>query len=237
MTIKIREINEIQLESLESLCDCSLFNYGTMRDLCNKYSCKLVKGKTYGIIGEFGAGGWALSYTLAGKENDYDGIIRINGQVVNSQILRKISCYVGEDPIPKSLFNNKKRLIINRLKDGIKLGKSPIDDIEEIIQVFGLSHERLNRIIENISNERWRASMAIGYTWGKKIYCFPWLNTGNLIFLKDYILPCITYLKQKGSIIIIPTCKIDIIKDIIDEAFFIKSHFEESYNSMESNED
>ena len=232
MVAILEVINDLEVFNLEALCDCTLFNYGVMRDLCNKFTYNFKSGKVYGIIGEFGTGGWALSYSLAGKQKDYNGVIKVNGNVVDYKILKGISCYVGEGIESKKLFG-KKNTIIEQLDAGLKSKKNNSNNIEYIIQLFELSKERTNRIIEHISNERWKASIAIGYAYGKQIYCFPWLNSGEIMFLKEHIKLCIGILRKNGAIVIIPTCKEKSIMDIVDETIYIKGLYEGMFEKNE----
>ncbi|TYQ13391.1 UNVERIFIED_CONTAM: hypothetical protein Cloal_4466 [Acetivibrio alkalicellulosi] len=55
---------------------------------------------------------------------------------------------------------------------------------------------------------------------------FPWLNTGEITFLKEHIKPCIDILKEKDSIVIIPMFREDSIEDITSEALHIKGLYD-----------
>lgn len=227
-------VNKIIIHNLDSLCYCSLFNYGKIKDYCNKFSCEFEKGKVYGIIGEFGNGGWALSYTLAGRHTDFTGTICIDEKPVNAEVLKKVSCYVGEGDSTRSAMGFRKLTVAEQINRGIKDGKCPNKSIEEVVRIFNLSPERIERRIEHVGNERWKASIAIGYSMGKKIFCFPWLNTGEITFLMEHIKPCIDILKETDSIVIIPTCREDSIKDITSETIYIKGLYEKMLVDNES---
>ncbi len=224
--IEIQKINELSIYELDALCDCSLFNYGTMRDYCNKFTYKFINGGIYGIIGEFGAGGWALSYTISGMSTKYEGSIMINDNVVSSREL----CYVGECMRVNGLLGQKKMTVLEQIKLGIKAGKCP-DALtsNNVIDLFKLSKERVGRRIEYTSGERWKASVAIGYANGKKVFCFPWLNTGEILHLKEHFRLCLNILKQINAIVIIPTCKIESIEDLTSDNIYIKSVYEKMH--------
>jgi hypothetical protein len=64
---------QIEIEMLEASTDASLWNYGTMRDACSKFSYKFTGGRIYALISDCGAVGWCLSYTLAGRQKQGDG--------------------------------------------------------------------------------------------------------------------------------------------------------------------
>lgn len=97
--------------------------------------------------------------------------------------------------------------------------------VEKIIELFGLSKDRLSYKVEELSWERWRASMAIGFAQGKSIYCFPWCSTMwiNDLILNSGIHRCIDIVKKYGSIIIIPTSKTESIEYLVDEVISINN--------------
>lgn len=193
---------------------CELFNYGNMTDSLSMFTYDFKSGNVYGVIDEFGSGGWALSYVLAGKQKPFEGEIKINNNSVDYRKLKDFSCYVGDDSGKKKLFGISKMTVQEQIQMGINSGKSFCNDINKIKEIFGLSNERFNRTIEHVSGERWKASMAIGYSLGKTIYCFPWLNTKYLMHLKEHLKLCFKPLIEVGAIIIIPTCNNNISDDI-----------------------
>lgn len=154
--------------NVEIICDCNLFNFGLIRDYCHDLTLELTGGNIYGIISEPGAGGGALSYALAGKVERLNGIILVNGKEVDAGMLRNVSCYVGEGGQHEQ---TKENTIKNQLIDGLKQGHIN-SSLSHIVEVFGLSESRLDRTIDYVSNERWNASMAIGYVFGKKNFLF-----------------------------------------------------------------
>ncbi len=208
------KINQLYVQNLTTSCICELFNYGNMTDSLSMFTYDFKSGNVYGVIDEFGSGGWALSYVLAGKQKSFEGEIKINNNSVNYEKLKEFSCYVGDDSGKKKLFGISKMTVQEQIQAGIDSGKSFSNDINRIKEIFGLSNERFNRTIEYVSGERWKASMAIGYSLGKSIYCFPWLNTKYLMHLKEHLKLCIKPLVEIGAIIIIPTCNKNSINDI-----------------------
>jgi ABC-type multidrug transport system ATPase subunit len=92
---------KIEIFNLEATADCKMFNYGSMRDSCSEFNANLSGGNVYAVLGEFGSGGWALSYILSGNKDKYDfinkGSIKVNGAPITHNELRNISCYVGEE--------------------------------------------------------------------------------------------------------------------------------------------
>lgn len=217
---------QVKLTNLDSVNDPELFNYGKIRDYCKSFNYTFEGGKAYGIIGEIGEGGWALSYILAGRCKPLEGKIEINDIASDQKILQKYSCYVGEGiSINKYKFLFKRATVRDLLHQGIRQRKCPNDCIDDIVNLFGLSKERLNRTIENYSGERWRASLAVGYANGRQIYCFPWLNSN---WLNKYIIgmrefaSILALLKETGAIIIIPTMTDELLKGYVEDFIYFK---------------
>lgn len=218
------------LGKIESVClvdisgggDCCLENYGCMRDVVLPLNCEFISGNIYGVIGEFGDGGWALSTMLAGinKWEDYGSILANDKKIRNNE-MKKYSCYVGADSGIKKMLGLLPMTVKEQIIYGIKKGLSYDNDIEQIREKFSLSNERFNRYMKFVSGERWKASMAIGYAMGKSIYCFPWLNTKRLIQLEEHISICSKVLLDVGSIIIIPTTKQETLLSISSRCKFI----------------
>jgi hypothetical protein len=76
-----------------------------------------------------------------------------------------------------------------------------------------------------LSWEKWRASIAVGFAYNKRVFCFPWLNTS---WVNDLVLncsnhKCIDILKKEGSIIIIPTERPESIDYLVDELVYLKN--------------
>ena len=214
----------LEISNLEAGAKCMMYDYGSMNDCCAEFSANFVGGNAYGIIGEFGSGGWALSYTLTGNKSKNDcitnGTIKIDGKIVTLNELKKISCYVGEEGIKTKWLGLKKMSVLEQLRTA-SIDNEHID-IDKIIEEFQLSHERVNRPVQHLSGERWNASMAIGYALNKKIYCFPWFNSGWMYRLRPRLQACFDVLKKNGAIIILPTANIKSVADIVDVTMHIK---------------
>ncbi len=93
------------------------------------------------------------------------------------------------------------------------------ENIEQVIENFGLKPDRVDYKLSYYSGERMRASLAIGYALNKKIYCFPWMNSAYLydIFQSSCVTRFFDRLRDDGCIVIIPTYKKETIINIVDE--------------------
>lgn len=199
----------------------TLNNYGAMIDDIEEIHCEFECGKIYGIIGECGSGGWGLSYILSGKESLKDQEVFIDGKRVSQEDLKEISWYVGEG-LNNSCRFSREKTIHQQLQYVIRNRSMSIDE-KDIIEKFYLSPERLNCRFSQLSWERWRASAAIGYAYGRKIFCFPWLSSRfvNLLILNGRMNIYTDILKSENAIIIIPTENQESLEHIADEFIII----------------
>ena len=149
------------------------------------------------LIGEIDSSVWAASYYLSMyKYRKKDFIlfkkteIIVNGAELSLDELSEYTCYMDESFYP--LFSTGKsvrKLIMQGIKKN-KLDCTP----EDIKSIFELDDQRFERPVKYVGNERFRAMAAIGYAYGKQVYCFPWLSKcrfdayhGNMIWLLDIL--------------------------------------------------
>ena len=214
------------LEKIITLCDVTggfesqLENYGKMRDTIGHFNYKFKSG-IYVIEGECTTGGWALSTILTGREKLMNGQILIDNEIVSYKELQKCSCYVGEDSGLKKWFGIMPMSVAEQIEYGIKKGFIS-DSVEEIKNKFKLSDGRFDRQMKYFSGERWRASMAIGYALGKRIYCFPWISGKFIMKLENCFKTCFQPLLESGATIIIPTTNHYVLKNIVDNYEVVK---------------
>lgn len=149
------------------------------------------------LIGEIDSDLWGISYYLSMyKYRKKDFIIFekteiiVNGTEMSIDELSEYTCYMDESFYP--LFSTGKsvrKLIMQGIKKN-KMDCTP-DDIKAL---FELDDQRFERPVKCVGNERFRAMAAIGYAYGKQVYCFPWLSKkrfdyyhGNMIWLLDIL--------------------------------------------------
>lgn len=186
---------KVQVEVEETIMIPQLKEYGSMIEIIPRMKFELIGGNTYGIKCECGAGGWAISYILAGREAAKGQKVYLNDTRINQQQIKGVGWYVGEG-LPHNIML-KEKSILKQLRKGLKYKNNQLS-IDNIITQFGLSEDRLHCRIKDLSWEKWRASLAIGYAHNKKIYVFPWLNTYffNEIITNTSIHKCIDFLKK-----------------------------------------
>lgn len=202
--------------------NCTLENYGSMRDTIGHFSYNFKPG-IYIFEGECATGGWALSTILSGKDKLIQGQIRIDDKIVCNKELQKYGCYVGEDAGLKKWFGLVDMSVLEQIEYGIKNKLSYSNSVEEIKRIFKLSDERIKRKIKYFSGERWKASMAIGYALGKRIYCFPWMNSKLILQLENCLKTCCQPLLESDATIIIPTTSHQVLKSIFQHFTIIST--------------
>ena len=203
--------------------ECNLFHYGIPRELLQKHDFEFYAGNLYGIIGEFGDGGAALSCGITGNTKYYKGRIFIDEVECSIDHVIENSWYVGNDLFKyksKGLFFNKPKFNKNTIKEQIEYGircKKTNESFSTIQNMFNVSNDRIVRNINYVSGERWKASAAIGYANGRKIFCYPWMNTKDVEHLREQLSHTIKVLQENGCIVIMPTTKEENIKKISDK--------------------
>ncbi|MWC31233.1 hypothetical protein [Paenibacillus sp. MMS18-CY102] len=216
----INEVETIELQHVSLSCKPKRMHFKPVKEQLRLFSHVFTQGKTYAIVGEQGRGGGALSYLLSGKVQTKSGNILINNKINEAHVFQPIGWYVGEDG--KSSFASrlgmKKQKTIREQLENAPPGNY---STEQLITLFGLSASRLEREINYISNERWNASTAIGLAYGKRIFCFPWLEDDMKGIIRARLKLCSSILKQNKSILIIPVQSDSIVEQFVDEIVYI----------------
>ena len=161
-------------------------------------------GNIYGLISDFGRGSWALATCLGGKGEWIEGDVLLNNTKIIGQELLQLSCFVGEKILCDTRSDNSclsAKMCIDRALKISGLNYTTL----EIKNLFSLSDERFERDMNCVGKEIWRISTAIGFALNKEIFCYPWLNTHDVVECIDESMICI--LKRFHKIVIIPLCR------------------------------
>ena len=156
-------LEKITLKGISFGGRCNLFHYGIVQDCLQKNDFEFLRGNLYGIIGEFGEGGAALSCGMTGNTNFYEGRIYFDGMEKTIKDLVDISWYIGNDLYQykkKVLFDSKPKINKKTIKEQIEYGvrcKRIDADVSSIQKEFCISPERIERNISFVSGERWKA--------------------------------------------------------------------------------
>ena len=182
------------------------------------------RGKIYGVVCEYGGGGESISLLLTNglpkgfskKEKIYFDGVEVDGQAV-----QRAGWYMG-----KVLYSGKlyRREISIRKAIMYALNKyHRYENLDGVIQDFGLKPGILDYGLSMDSWVKWRASLAIGYLSDRTIFCFPWMN--SLVFYdclyNSGVFQLFKRMKGEGAIIILPTSRRENVEGFVDEVIEI----------------
>lgn len=204
--------------------------------LCDR-SFEFVSGKTYGLVGEIGSGGEAISAILSGKQISNTQKIYFDDVLASSKEIEANGWYLGKAEYSK-LFPHHEISVKKALQNSVDMYHY-FDDYNEVIDMFFLKRSLIQYKLSQYSGERLRASLAIGYSSKKNIFCFPWMNSADIFYSmssgKIYIF--FEELKKKGKIVILPTSKEENISGLVDEIIYIDNpHFNHIFNKKKQQE-
>lgn len=226
-------VNKVFIKTEERLIKATFRKQECSRISLYKVECCFQGGKLYGILCNHNESGWGISCLLSGKLKLDDEIILINNKkyIKNDRI--KEGWYVGEG-LYKKQFCLFEKTIKQQIAFALKHSQLNMT-VDEIINKFELSQCRINNKFSHMSWESWRASVAIGYAYGKYIFCFPWLDTNylkNIIFDTGFLF-YIKILRDAGNIIILPSSDEFILRKISDEIIKINDPSFHEYKYIE----
>ena len=159
------------------------------------------------LTGEIDSGNWSVSYLLSMyKHRPKDFILFgeptavVNDEVVSLDQLSEYSCYMDETLYP--LFRGK-ATVKERIRRGLAHSKRN-DTYDDIKNIFDLDSQRVERPPSCVGNERFRAMAAIGLSYQKEIFCFPWLSHERFVGYHANMTGLLRILEQLGEMAIVP---------------------------------
>lgn len=180
-------------------------------------------GKIYGFVSDFGCGSWGLATCIGGRGYlNASGTLLFNGKAVSPKYLESISSFVPEIPITLLGGANSEITAKECIEKALYLSQIQYT-VDNIKKIFHLTDNRFNRPISCVSGEIWLISLAINFSLGKEIYCFPWMNHRTIsIAITLSKIGVLDHLKANGKIVIIPSNQIRAIKKISDYSLIFK---------------
>jgi energy-coupling factor transporter ATP-binding protein EcfA2 len=167
-----------------------------------RFSYEFEFGYSYGIQAPYGFGSWALCWLLAGAIVPEHGRIFLNSKQLDAKQLRQLSWLVYYDEIKRFGF------LRQSVQAQLHAHRSNINETS-IIEKFYLVPERIDRSIWHIGSEIWRASCAIGYAQGRRIFCFPHIGFFRADLINEYrflwLERVINVLKATNALILLPS--------------------------------
>lgn len=161
------------------------------------------------LIDEIDSGIWAISYLLSMYKyqfNDFtlfeDPKVTVNNSIISLDDISEYSCYMDKlYPLFSTKDSVRKLVSIGLKKEKLKYSA---DDIREL---FHINNERFERPLTGVGNEIFKAMAAVGYAYGKEIYCFPWISQKRFNGYHDNLLDLLDILESLKKVVILPVGK------------------------------
>lgn len=192
--------------SLVTLCKSDRYTSSNFLRESKKF--EFVKGTNI-IKCDIDSGEWGASYLFSmynrrmikRDPSNNDLFATVDGINMPLNELKEFCCYIDSSEYP--LFNSKRKTVRKLIEAGLKSGKTN-KTINEISEIFLLSEDRLDRPICYTGNERFRSMSAVGYAFGKQIFCFPWLSNMMFEYYSNSITCAMNALSTLGLMSILP---------------------------------
>lgn len=180
---------------------------------------QLESGNIYALVGEHGQGCMYLSYLLGGKIDFGDLKIYINDSKIRKADLDLISWNLEPN---EGRYGNK--IVKKSIEKALDRNKSK-ESFSDIQDKFLLTQPRVGRKLKCLSGERWRASAALGYAEGRRIFYAPY-KTSNFYYqmCQSGLLKALRELTDAGAIVLLPVGSDEFVKHIADKCLYIKSY-------------
>jgi hypothetical protein len=173
-------------------------------------------GKSYGLVSEYMQGCMYLSYMLGGKIKPEDGLeIYIDAQKTDVNKLNDIGWNI------EPYYEKYKNFVVRKTIENALRKELVPESFEQIAKAFVLTEPRYDRKLSQLSGERWRASAAIGYALGKRVFFGPYASSEH--YSRMNALPeIIRFLKEKDCMIVLPVGSDIYIKRIVDQCIYLE---------------
>lgn len=168
------------------------------------------------LAGEAEHGGAGLSLLLSGRCGFGGCTVKIDGREVTRRELEKSSCIVGHAPV------HSENVPFKRLAErGLRRNKVSGLTFDSLSERFMLTPERYGRPLAYMGNERLRASLALGYAYGKSIFCTTLLSAQSWEKLYRYALePYLEQLREDGKTVILAVDDTEYAGEIVDNIYY-----------------
>lgn len=184
-------------------------------------SLEFESGKIYALISEYGKGCRYLSYLLGGRVDFEDLKVYLNENEVLPKDLSLISWNL-EASGEKYGRSTARKAIEQALSQN-----NSKESLEDIQQKFLLTKERLDVKLSWLSGERWRASAALGYAKGKKIFFSPYETSAFYNRMcGSCLIKALRELTTSGAIVFLAAGSDYFVKHIVDECVYLDKEFD-----------
>ncbi len=182
---------------------------------------QLESGKIYALVGEHGQGNMYLSYLLGGKVDFGNLSLFCNDTEISQNDLDAASWNLEPS---KELYKNY--TVRKSIEKAIKKNSLKVS-FEDIAESFLLTEPRYDRKLHALSGERWRASAALGYAEGRKIFYAPYMTSGFYHHMCiSGLVKVLRELTDSGAIVVLPVGSDEFIRHIADECIYVKDEYD-----------
>ncbi len=129
--------------------------------------------------------------------------ITVDNVTTDISFFSRQTCYMDYGVYP--LFSSGKS-VKKMIELGLKKTKSNVS-ADEIVKMFGLSKSRVSRAIKCNGHESIRAMAAVGYSFGKKYFFFPWMSQSLFASFHMHVISAIETLTSLGCTVLLPLGK------------------------------
>jgi hypothetical protein len=198
-------------------------------DWITHFSCEFSFGKSYLLDAELGKGAWALSWIIGGLLKPAYGEITKGNNVYHPDERLKDSWFVYKSEFIG--FRARHRTVKSHIQRALRANPNPyLRTEQEIIDHFLLTPQRYERPIRTLSHEGWRASCAIGLAYGKKIFCFPYVEYLRPYLIEEYydlwLKKMVDLLRNSGALVLIPALAMGKAVELCDDIIPIRRPYE-----------
>ena len=188
-------------------------------DLLNNISYSFVSKK---IVGIYGDNSKYIVDIICGDNNDYDGDVRIDEEIIDKEFYRK-------NPTKIALIDSKPFFFTTKVEEEIKFNldfRKYDCDLEkkekELFNLVGLDLSILTRPINSLSNsEKYLLSIVINLLYSPDIVIFKDVFQGLDRSSKKKIMMIIKNLKEENKIVIVTSNDTNILYEFTDEVILL----------------
>ncbi|MBO5906579.1 MAG: hypothetical protein J6Q85_00300 [Clostridia bacterium] len=178
----------------------------SVHDSLSNCSCYCFSQGVNKLIGEIDSGSFAISYLLSMyKHRPEDFVLfdepkaAINNKWIHLNDLSEFSCYMDQSYPLFSTTDSVKECVMRGLNySGLDYSH------EDVRNLFHIDSERFERPITGAGNEIFKVMAAIGFSFKKEIFCFPWLSNKRFESYHHNLTDLLEILEKQGKIIVLP---------------------------------
>ena len=196
------------INRLEAKCSGYIFcksDFYTVLDIIDERQKFEFSSGINEIRGEIDSGIFAISFLLSMHEKVDSRLLAIPPTIVvdEKEMLisdfQSYSCYMDSS---YKLFSSSKS-VEELVSKGLKTSKLAYSS-NDICDMFNMENFRFKQPIKAVGNERFRAMAAIGFSYGKSVFCFPWMSRRRFDSFSGHLTDTLQTLRSLNKISIVP---------------------------------